>query len=115
MKKIKRNLISKSPNRVSVRNIKNHILIVVCGILMVASVFITVESSTSGSEVANLNKVEIQLINQKRSLEESLVKGVSMSGLVEKSAELGFVKPENLVYVSGVQDTTVVAPVANLH
>ncbi len=95
-------------DKVSVKSFKNYILIVVCGILAVVSVFLTIETSTSGAEVANLDKTKIELTNQKRNLEESLVKGISMSGLEEKSIEMGFVQPENLVYVSSV------APVANL-
>ena len=100
--------IIKNTNKVSLKSVKNYILVTVCGILAVTSVFLTIETTTSGAEIAKLDKTAIELTNQKRNLEESLVKGVSMSQLVEKSAELGFVKPENMVYVSSV------APVANL-
>ncbi|HTK03924.1 MAG TPA: hypothetical protein VL401_04145 [Alphaproteobacteria bacterium] len=79
---------------------KNYILITICGILAAISVFLTIEAATSGAEIANLDKTAKELTDQKRILEESLVKGISMSQLTEKSAELGFVKPENLVYVS---------------
>lgn len=82
------------------KKFKNYILITVCGILAVISVFLTIETSTSGAEVASLDKIATELTNQKRNLEESLVKGISMSRLEEKSSELGFVKPENMVYIS---------------
>lgn len=90
------------------KSAKNYILITICGVLAAISVFLTIETATSGAEVANLDKSVATLANQKRILEENLVKSVSLSQLSEKSAELGFVKPENLVYVSDV------APVANL-
>ena len=82
------------------KKFKNYILITVCGILAVVSVFLTIETSTSGAEVANLDKTSVELANQKRNLEESLVKGISMSQLEEKSTEFGFVRPENMVYIS---------------
>ncbi len=99
---------TKATNKFTLKSAKNYVLITVCGILVATSVFLTIETATSGAEVANLDKTTAELTNQKRVLEESLVKGISMSQLQEKSVELGFVKPENLVYVSGV------APVANL-
>lgn len=105
---MRNNILIKKNNRISIKGFKNYILIAVCGLLVVTSVFVTIETATSGAEVANLDKTTVELTNQKRILEESLIKGISMSQLEEKSAELGFVKPENLVYVSTV------APVANL-
>lgn len=101
-------------NKTSVKSVKNYILITLCGILAAVSVFLTIETATSGAEVASLDKTEVELINQKRTLEENLVKGISMSKLEEKSVELGFIKPESLVYVSSSENPTAVAPVANL-
>ncbi len=101
-------------NKTSVKSVKNYILITLCGILAASSVFMTIETATSGAEVANLDKTEIELTNQKRALEENLVKGISMSSLEGKSAELGFIKPESLVYVAGNEASTAIAPVANL-
>jgi len=106
----KNNLVK---NKVSVKNIKNYILVIVCGILIVSSVLMTIDTAASGAEIANLQKTETKLSDQKRVLEEGLVKGISMSDLQQKSIDLGFVKPETLVYVSG-QDTSTAAPVAVL-
>jgi hypothetical protein len=80
---------------------KNYILITICGIITAISVFLTIGVATSGAEVAKLDKTIVDLTNEKRILEENLVRGISMSKLEEKSVELGFVKPENLVYISG--------------
>ena len=73
-----------------------------------SSIFLTIESATTGVEVSRLEKTETDLSNQKRGLEEVLVKSLSSSTLQEKSTELGFVKPTDLVYLSQV------APVAKL-
>lgn len=91
-----------------IKSLKNYILITVCGLLAVVSVFLTIETSTSGAEVASLDKAAAELSDQNRILEESLVKGISMSQLEEKSTELGYVKPETMIYISNI------APVANL-
>jgi hypothetical protein len=80
---------------------KNTVLITIVGVLAISSIFLTIETATTGVEVAKLEKTEAALINQKRDLEESLVKTLSVADLQEKSVELGFVKPANLVYVTG--------------
>lgn len=96
---IKKNNIKKTT---TLKNIKNYVLITFCGLLAAVSVFLTIETATSGAEVAKLDKTVINLSNQKRILEENLVKGISMSELQEKSSELGFIKPAKLVYISGI-------------
>lgn len=87
---------------------KRYILIGVCGVLAVSSIFMTVETTTSGVEVSNLQKQEVQLSDQNRYLEDTLVKTLSINELEQKSGEMGFVKPETLVYVAPSQ------PVAKL-
>ena len=82
------------------KNIKKYILIGFLGALAVSSVFMTVVTATSGAEVASLQKEESRLADQKRLLENTLVKTLSMNGLQEKSSGLGYEKPSNLVYVT---------------
>jgi Na+-transporting NADH:ubiquinone oxidoreductase subunit NqrC len=79
---------------------KKYILIVVLGALAVSSIFMTVVTATSGAEVSSLQKEEKQLADQKRFLEDALVKTLSMDQLQEKSGSMGYVKPVNLVYVA---------------
>jgi hypothetical protein len=90
------------------KNFKKYILIAVCSILAVSSIFMTVETATSGVEVSNLRNKEIALMNQKRDLEDSLIKNMSVSSLQQKSGAMGYEKPSVLVYVSPSQ------PVAKL-
>jgi len=82
------------------KNIKKYVLIGVCAILAVSSVFMTVETATSGVEVSSLQKEEAQLSDKKRSLEDKLVKTISLSQLEAKSKDLGFIKPATLVYAA---------------
>jgi cell division protein FtsL len=87
---------------------KNIILIIIVGILAVSSIFMTIETATTGVEIAELEKTESKLLTKKRDLEGSLVKTLSATQLQEKSTELGFIKPAELVYVTDLK------PVAKL-
>ncbi|QQG41158.1 MAG: hypothetical protein HYV90_03190 [Candidatus Woesebacteria bacterium] len=89
-------------------NLKNYILISICGVLAILSVAMTVETATSGLEIASFEKTEGSLIDTRRDLEETLVKTLSSRELQQKSEELGFTNPENLVYI------TQILPVAKL-
>ncbi len=89
-------------------NVKRYVLIGVIAILAVSSIFMTVETATSGVEVSDLLVKERELASQKRNLEGTLVTTLSVNGLEGKSTEMGYVKPTVLVYVSESQ------PVAKL-
>ncbi len=78
---------------------KNFILLGICGILAISSVITTIGVSVSGSQISDLQKKEAQLSSEKRLLEGQLVKVSSLSELQTKSADLGFVKPTDLVYL----------------
>lgn len=79
---------------------KKYILVGFIAALAISSVSMTVVTATSGAEVSALQKQEALLSDQKRSLEDTLVKTLSMNDLQEKSIGLGFEKPVNLVYVA---------------
>jgi cell division protein FtsL len=89
-------------------NMKNIILIGTVVVLAVSSVFLTIETATTGVEIAGLEKKEASLADQKQVLDSSLLKTLSVAQLQEKSTELGFIKPADLVYVAEVE------PVAKL-
>ncbi|MCX6704394.1 MAG: hypothetical protein NTZ07_03010 [Candidatus Woesebacteria bacterium] len=82
------------------KKFKKYILISFLGALTFSSVLMTVVTATSGAEVSNLQKEEARLTDQKRYLESTLVATLSINQLQEKSGELGYGKPVNLVYVA---------------
>jgi len=98
MRRIK---IEKKNNKVTARSFQKYILFAVAGILAVSSIFMTVETATSGVEVSSLRQKESELAMEKRNLEGSLVKTLSMNDLGQKGNEMGYVKPATMVYVSG--------------
>lgn len=81
-------------------NLRNYILLGVLAFLAISSVAMTIETAVSSVEISKLQDKEQSLSMEKRSLEETLVKTLSMGALSEKSTEMGFVKPDNLVYVA---------------
>lgn len=89
-------------------NFKKYIFIGVVAVFAVSSVFLTIESVAVGSEVSNLEEKKEALLRDQRQLQGSLAGGASHGMLEEKSRELGFVKPAELMYL------TVQEPVASL-
>jgi hypothetical protein len=83
--------------------IKKYILISICGILAVSSVLMTVETATSGVEIADLQEQELQLSSKNRYLEDNLVRMLSINELQQKSEGMGYLKPETLVFVAPAQ------------
>ncbi len=68
-------------------------------ILVVAVVF-TLEAVTSGAELSNLEKEEATLVSQNKDLSDSLIKSSSVLSYEEKLEELGFIKPEKILYIT---------------
>lgn len=95
--KNRKNIIKKT---IDVKGIKMYVLSSVCGILAVGSIFMTIESATGGAEMASLQKKETDLLTKQEELQQSLVEALSVNNLEEQSTSLGFVKVNNLVYVT---------------
>jgi len=66
----------------------------------IATVYLTIETATSGANLAALSQREAVLIRENDSLASELVKNSSLNGLGEKSEEMGFVKPQVVIYIS---------------
>jgi len=69
-------------------------------IFALSAVLITIETVSTGAEMAALEKTNKVLIAQRSELESVYVKSISMGDLQERSLELGFVKPEYMIYLS---------------
>jgi hypothetical protein len=74
-------------------------------ILAIAGVVIlTVETVTSGAELAALEKNERTLLDEKRVLEERMAKNSSLNEFEKKAEELGFAKTSKILYISGKEE-----------
>jgi len=101
-------------NKFNIKSLKMYVLGGLCGILAVFSIFMTIETATSGAEIASFQKKEALLMGQQQDLQENLVENLSVSSLREKSVEMGFTKVSSLVYVANAEDVSGGVPVARL-
>lgn len=79
---------------------KSYILVGVAGVLALSSVFMTIETATSGIEVRKLEETESVLTAQKSELESRIAQTRSLAELQGQSGALGFVKPTDTVYIT---------------
>ncbi len=93
--------INKTKINFNLKSFKVYFLGGICAVLAVLSIFMTIESATSGAEVSEIQKEQALLMSQQQDLQEALVSNLSVNSLQEKSSELGFTKISNLVYVAG--------------
>lgn len=96
----KRNKINKISFKFNIKNSKVLLWGILCLILTVGCIFMTIETSTSGAEMAALQTKEQQLLARQRDLQEQLVQSLSVQKLQEQSSTLGFARVQNLVYVT---------------
>lgn len=87
----------RSPNAAKV---KKYFLLSICGALCVLTILTMVDSISSSAEMAELEKEEEMIVNQKKELNENLVKLNSTTELETKSSELGFSSVTNIVYIT---------------
>ena len=87
-------------NKLNLKTNKIYFLAVICGVMAVASIFMTITSSTNGAEIASLQKKEVELMNKQQELQQTLVESLSINSLQEQSTGLGFTKVKDLVYVT---------------
>lgn len=68
--------------------------------LFVCTIFFAIESTVLGSRLAALEKKGADLANKNTEVSNRLVQSTSLNNVQERSDELGFVKPENIIYIT---------------
>ena len=63
-------------------------------------VFLTIELSTVGAELTNLQEQESRLEGENRFLSEEIARSNSLNSFEETAENLGFVKPEKVIYIT---------------
>lgn len=97
--------MKKKNNKTNV--LRTYVFVAVLAVFIAVSVFLTVEAVASGSEVTSINEESAALLAKQKELNEVLVKGISVTGLEEKSTEMGFVKPSNVIYINDNESVAV--------
>jgi hypothetical protein len=81
------------------------VLLTFLGIIVVGGfTFVTIETATSGAELSALERKESVLAEENRNLKDSIVKDSSLIEIDQKSQELGFTKPSQIIYINGKEE-----------
>jgi hypothetical protein len=72
---------------------------VVLGVFLVATVVFTIETATSGAQLAKITKQEGQLLEENRRLSSQLMQVSSLTSLEQKAESLGYFRPGKIIYV----------------
>ena len=65
-----------------------------------ATIFLTIESATSGAKLASLEQKVYTLTKENENIEQQVVNSSSLTDLGKKADELGFAKPQSVLYIS---------------
>ena len=82
-----------------IRKYKELIFTVTLIVLVIANVFFTVSVSASGAELVNIEKTQNELLFKNQELTDKITSESSLTTIGEKAGLMGFLKPENIVYV----------------
>lgn len=95
MRKIKINNNNKN------RSFGKSLLWIFLSLLVVANVFLSIDSATSGAEISYLEEQERRLADENNYNSEQLFKSVSLKQVEQQAVGLGFDKPASVVYLNG--------------
>ena len=74
-------------------------------LFVIANIYFTIQASSIGAELNILEEKEQARIEENKDLSSTIIELNSLKNIGEKSDELGFVKPETIIYIAG--DTVV--------
>lgn len=66
----------------------------------ILTVYLTIEAATSGAKLAELENRAAELATENQRLSGEIVRSSSLRDLGEKAEEMGFMKPQEVVYIS---------------
>lgn len=69
-------------------------------VFIVAQVFFTVQNATSGAKLKILEEKEEKLVKENRRLSRKLVETTALSSIEKKAEDLGFSKPQQIMYIN---------------
>ncbi|QQS38573.1 hypothetical protein IPM62_04290 [Candidatus Woesebacteria bacterium] len=78
---------------------KLYLMWIFVGMAIIGTVYFTIQVSTSGAKLAELEKQKIALLNENQKLSSDLVRKTSLTAIEGNSKSLGFNKPEKTVYI----------------
>lgn len=99
MKRLGNKKLSNKKNSLCL-NLKKTVFFLMIAGFMVSTIFLTVGTATSSSELVKLKEDESKLIEKRRELSEIIVSQSSLKTIEEESKLLGYTKPKEVIYVA---------------
>ena len=87
-------------DKINIKGIGRYFAWMFIVLLLTVDVFYTISSAVSGAEISNLENKEVLLKDQNRVYKEEMVVKSSLTSIEKKAMELGFVKPQEVVYIA---------------
>ncbi len=82
------------------KNFKNLIILII-GILVVATVFFAIKASAEGQTLITLEDKAQALVAQNQELNSEIVNSTSLSQIAKAAQAMGMVQPEKYAYMKG--------------
>lgn len=79
---------------------KTRLVWVITGIVVAVSIFFTIQNSTSGARLLQLESIEAKTKQENLQIKSEIIILSSLSNLQEGASELGFYKPQQIVYIA---------------
>ena len=77
------------------------IIVPIIILFVVSSVYMAIQVATTGAKIAKLDTEKRSLQKENEEISNTLINSSSLSELGEKAEELGFTKPEAIMYIKG--------------
>ncbi len=97
----KRQKLLKSPGfRIQLSVERKFIIWAIIGLFMLAQVYFTIQTATTGAVLANLERQETELNKMNSDLSEKVISSTSLTAIEEKAQNLGFAQPKQVIYLN---------------
>lgn len=77
------------------------LLISTFAVFVIAQIYFALQTATSGARLSKLESEEVSLSDKNRSLSSQLVELTSLTKASDQSTNLGFVKPQKILFAQG--------------
>lgn len=75
----------------------------IMGVFLISTVFLTIQSTSVGSKLADLEREERELVEENQKLSKRLVSSMSLTKIRDQSEDLGYAKPESTVFLGSTE------------
>lgn len=95
------NILKRRKEKITVKRKKWPVVLMACLVVFFGlTIFTTIETSLAGAKLSSLEEEEKVLVREKQESFGKYAKLSSVTSISEKAEEMGYVKPQDIVYLS---------------